>query len=169
VDYIEQNLVPGETVLYKTRLHWIVLVLPVVVGVLLGALGLAFVVGGYMATGKDRSYGGMIFVGSLLLIGAAISIGGGVIKKNSTEVALSNRRVLIKTGFVSRKTVEVTLAKVESVGITVSFFGRMFGYGNVVVRGTGGTTESFSRIGNPEELSRQVQEQLGDTLRAGKP
>jgi len=90
--YIEQNLVPGETVLYKTRLHWIVLVLPVLVGVLLGVLGLTFVVGGYMASGKDRSYGGMIFLGLLLRIGAAISIGGGVIRKNSTEVALSNRR-----------------------------------------------------------------------------
>lgn len=162
--YIEQNLVPGETVLYKTQLHWIVLVLPVLVGVLLGALGLALVVGGYMASGKDRSYGGMIFLGSLLLIGAAISIGTGVIRKNSTEVALSNRRVLIKTGFISRKTVEVTLAKVESVGVIESFFGRMFGYGDVIVRGTGGTNESFNRIANPEELSRQVQGQLGTVM-----
>jgi uncharacterized membrane protein YdbT with pleckstrin-like domain len=159
--YIEQNLVPGETVIYKTRLHWVVLVLPVVVGALLGVLGLALVAGGYMASGKDRSYGGMIFLGSLLLIGAAISIGTGVIRKNSTEVALSNRRVLIKTGFVSRKTVEVTLAKVESVGVSESFLGRMLGYGDLMVRGTGGTTESLSKIANPEELSRQVQGQLG--------
>jgi len=161
--YIEQNLVPGETVIYKTRLHWIVLVLPVVVGALLGVLGLALVAGGYMASGKDRSYGGMIFLGSLLLIGAAISIGTGVIRRNSTEVALSNRRVLIKTGFVSRKTVEVTLAKVESVSVSESFLGRMLGYGDLMVRGTGGTTESFSKIANPKELSRQVQGQLGST------
>ena len=168
MSYIEQNLVAGETVLYKTRLHWIVLVLPGVVGVLLGALGLALVVGGYMASGKDRSYGGMIFLGCLFLIAAAISIGGGVIRKNSTEVALSNRRVLIKTGFISRKTIEVTLAKVESVGVTESFFGRLFGYGDVMVRGTGGTTESFARIANPEELSRQVQSQLG-SMGSGAP
>ena len=159
--YIEQNLVPGETVLYKTRLHWIVLLLPALLGMVLGVMGLAFVVGGFMASGKDRSYGGMIFLGALLLIAAAISISTGVIRKNSTEVALSNRRVLIKTGFISRKTVEVTLAKVESVGVTESFLGRMFGYGDVTVRGTGGTTESFSRVANPVELSRQVQEQIG--------
>jgi len=59
------------------------------------------------------------------------------------------------------KTVEVALAKVESVGVTVSFVGRMFGYGDVIVRGTGGTTESFAKIASPEELSRQVQGQLG--------
>jgi len=71
--YIEQNLVPGENVLYKTRLHWIVLVRPLIVGVVLGSMGLAFVVGGYEASGKDRSYGGMIILGSLLVVGAAVS------------------------------------------------------------------------------------------------
>ena len=94
--YIENNLVPGETVLYKTRLHWIVLVRPLIVGVVLGTKGLAFVFGGYEASGKDRSYGGMIFLGSLFVVSAAVSIGTGLVRKNSTEVALSNRRVLIK-------------------------------------------------------------------------
>jgi len=161
VGYIEQNLVPGETVLYRTRLHWIVLVRPLIVGVVLASMGLAFVVGGYEASGKDRSYGGMMFLGSLFIIGAGFSIGAGLIRKNSTEVAVSNRRVLIKTGFISRKTTEVVLSKVESVGVNESTFGRMFGYGDVIVRGTGGTTESFSRIANPEELSRQIHGQLG--------
>ncbi len=164
--YIEQNLVPGETVLYKTRLHWIVLVLPLLLGIPLGVMGLAFLVGGYMASGKDRSYGGMIFLGALLLTGSAVSICAGLVRKNSTEVAVSNRRVLIKTGFISRKTTEVILSKVESVGVDESTFGRILGYGNVIVRGTGGTTESFSRIANPEELSRQIQGQLGDVKRA---
>lgn len=159
--YIEQNLVPGETVHYKTRLHWIVLVRPLVVGVLLGSIGLVFVIGGYEASGKDRSYGGMIFVGVLLLAAAAISISAGLIRKNATEVAVSNRRVLIKTGLISRKTIEVTLSKVESVGVDESAFGRMLGYGDVIVRGIGGTAESFASIANPEELSRRVQAQLG--------
>jgi uncharacterized membrane protein YdbT with pleckstrin-like domain len=159
--YIERNLVPGETVLYRTRLHWIVLVRPLIVAVVLASTGLAFVVGGYEATGKDRSYGGMMFLGSLLLTGAAISSGAGLIRKNYTEVALSNRRVLIKTGFISQKTTEVILSKIESVGVDESTFGRMFGYGDVIVRGTGGTAESFASIANPEELSRHIQAQLG--------
>jgi len=159
--YIERNLVPGETVVYESRLHWIVLVRPLVVGLLLGSIGLVFVIGGYEASGKDVSYGGMIFVGVLLLTAAAISVSAGLIKKSATEVAVSNKRVLIKTGLISRKTIEVTLSKVESVGVDESALGRMLGYGDVIVRGTGGTTESFSRIANPEELSRQVQGQLG--------
>lgn len=159
--YIDQNLVPGETVLYKTRLHWVVLVRPLVVGLLLGSIGVVFVIGGYAASGKDVSYGGMIFIGALLLGAGAISVATGLIKKNATEVAVSNKRVLIKTGSISRKTIEVTLAKVESVSVDESALGRMLGYGDVIVRGTGGTTESFARIANPGELSRQVQGQLG--------
>src|SRR5689334_24663898 len=46
-----------------------------------------------------------------------LSIAAGLVRKNSTEVAVSNRRVLIKTGFISRKTTEVILSKVESVGV----------------------------------------------------
>jgi hypothetical protein len=46
-------------------------------------MGLAFVVGGYEASGKDRSYGGMMFLGSLLLAGAAVSIGAGLIRAES--------------------------------------------------------------------------------------
>jgi len=103
----------------------------------------------------------MIFPGLLLLAGAAVSVGGGLIRKNSTEVAVSNRRVLIKTGFMSRKTIEVTLPKVESVGVDESVLGRMLGYGTVIVRRTGGTLESFSRIAHPAELCRQVQGQIG--------
>jgi uncharacterized membrane protein YdbT with pleckstrin-like domain len=159
--YIEKNLVPGETVLYKTRLHWIVLLRPLLGGALLGVAGLVFFVGGYKAGAKD--YGAMIFLGLLLLAGATVIVAGGLMRKNSTEVAVSNRRVLIKSGLISRKTIEVTLSKVESVGVSESAFGRMLGYGNVIVRGTGGTSESFDRIAHPEELSRQVQGQLGNT------
>ena len=160
--YIEGNLVPGETVLYKTRLHWIVLVRPLAVGLVLGCIGLVFAIGGYAASGKDVSYGGMIFIGVLFLGAGAISVATGLIKKNATEVAVSNKRVLIKTGLISRKTIEVTLAKVESVSVDESALGRMLGYGDVIVRGTGGTTESFARIANPEELSRQVQGKISD-------
>lgn len=156
--YIESNLVPGETVFYSTRLHWIVLVRPLLVGALLGVMGLVFFAGGYKAGVKD--YDTMIFLGLLLLAGATVTVGSGFVRRNSTEVAVTNRRVLIKSGFISRKTIEVSLSKVESVGVTESALGRMLGYGSVIVRGTGGTSESFSRIANPEELSRQVQAQL---------
>lgn len=158
--YIEQNLVPGETVLYETRLHWIVLIGPLVLGVALGGIGLVFVVGGYDVGAKGRSYSGMIIVGLLLLVGAAFSIGLGFIRRNSTEVAVSNKRVLIKTGLIARKSIEVILSKVESIGVDESVLGRTLGYGSVIIRGTGGTFETFGRIAHPNEFRRQVQQQI---------
>jgi hypothetical protein len=53
------------------------------------------------------------------------------------------------------------LSRVESIGVTESFWGRILGYGSVVVHGTGGTPESFVMIAHPQEFRRSVQEQIG--------
>jgi uncharacterized membrane protein YdbT with pleckstrin-like domain len=74
---------------------------------------------------------------------------------------VSNMRVLIKTGLLARKSIEVLLSKVESIGVDESVVGRMLGYGSGIVRGTGGTFETFRRIAHPNELRRQVQEHIG--------
>ena len=86
----------------------------------------------------------------------------GIVRRNATEVAVSNKRVLIKTGVLARKSIEVLLGKVESIGVQESAMGRMLGYGSVVVRGTGGTFETFHNISHPDEFRRQVQGQIGN-------
>ena len=99
--YIENNLVPGETVLYKTRLHWIVLIGPLLLSIVLAALGIAALVGGYKVVDESRT--GLVVGGTLLLIAAVIVLAIGLVRRNATEVAVSNKRVLIKKGFVARK------------------------------------------------------------------
>lgn len=157
--YIENNLVPGETVLYKTRLHWIVLVGPLLLSFFLAALGIAALVGGYKVADQSRT--GLVAGGALLLMAAVIVLAIGLVRRNATEVAVSNKRVLIKHGFVARKSIEVLLAKIESIGVNESVAGRMLGYGSVIVRGTGGTFETFNTIAHPNEFRRQVQQQIG--------
>jgi uncharacterized membrane protein YdbT with pleckstrin-like domain len=159
VGYIENNLVPGETVLYKTRLHWIVLVGPLLLSIFLAALGIAALVGGYKVADQSRT--GLLAGGALLLMAAVIVLAIGLVRRNATEVAVSNKRVLIKHGFVARKSIEVLLAKIESIGVDESVAGRMLGYGSVIVRGTGGTFETFNTIAHPNEFRRQVQQQIG--------
>jgi uncharacterized membrane protein YdbT with pleckstrin-like domain len=85
----------------------------------------------------------------------------GAAKRNATEMAVTNRRVLIKTGMASRRTLDLMLAKVESIGVTETFMGRIFGYGSVVIHGTGGTPESFVMIAHPQEFRQSVQQQIG--------
>ena len=160
MDYIEKNLVPGETLVYRTGCHWIVMFWPFLGGIVLGGIGFAFLAGGWLATRNGASYQGAIVEGAFALFAAAIFVGGGIIRRAATEVAVSNKRVLIKSGLFSRRSVEVLLPKVESIGVNETLVGRILGYGSVVVRGTGGTFETFDRIRQPNEFRREVQGQI---------
>ncbi len=161
MSYVEKSLIAGETVLYKTQLHWIVLFWPGALGLLLGLPGLWWLVRS-VATIRDKSAasGAMAGTGFLLLILAAVCVGFGFLQRNATEMAVTDKRVIIKSGLVSRKTFELLLPKVESIGVSESVWGRMLGYGSVVVRGTGGTPEPFDRVAHPLEFRRQVQQQI---------
>ena len=169
MSYADKNLVPGETLLYQTRHHWIVLFVPALVGVALGVPGVALLARSFnlrggtgVAIGSSTiSPQGMAIVGGILLVGGIITLAYGVVKRNATEMAVTNRRVLIKTGIASRRTLDLMLARVESIGVEETVFGRMVGYGTVIVRGTGGTPETFEKIAHPQDFRRNVQEQIG--------
>lgn len=80
------------------------------------------------------------------------------IQRWSSEFAVTNRRVIIKVGLVSRQTLELSLAKVESIGVEQTLVGRMFGFGSIIVIGTGGTRERFETIANPLGFRRAVMD-----------
>ncbi len=169
LSYVEKNLIAGETLLYQTRHHWIVLLGPALVSLLLGAPGLGLLVESIASkTGKSQpsgnsgiSAGGVAVIGLILLMAAAGTFAYGIAKRNATEMAVTNKRVLIKTGLASRRTLDVMLSRVESIGVEESLIGRLLSYGTVVVRGTGGTPEAFVMIDHPQEFRRAVQEQTG--------
>ena len=75
-----------------------------------------------------------------------------------SEFGITNKRLIIKTGILSRKTLELNLSKIESVNVNQSIFGRILGYGSIGVIGTGGTKEYFISIKNPLEFRRKFQE-----------
>jgi uncharacterized membrane protein YdbT with pleckstrin-like domain len=81
-----------------------------------------------------------------------------LIERLSSEFAITNRRVIIKLGLVSRRTFEMNLSKIESVNVDQSLLGRMFGYGTITIIGTGGTRETFGDIAAPVEFRRQFQQ-----------
>lgn len=169
MSYVEKNLVAGETLLYRTRHHWIVLLGPALLSLLLGVSGLgllgesiASMAGKSQASGSAGiNAGGLGIIGLILLVAAAGTLAYGIAKRNATEMAVTNKRVLIKTGLASRRTLDVMLSRVESIGVEETVIGRLLSYGTVVVRGTGGTPEAFVMIDHPQEFRRAVQEQTG--------
>jgi uncharacterized membrane protein YdbT with pleckstrin-like domain len=109
----------------------------------------------------------MGIVGFLLFLGAIVLIGGGIVRRNATEIAVTSRRVLIKTGIANRRTLELLLSRIESIGVNETPLGRMLGYGTVILRGTGGTPEQFDRIERPLDFRREVQTQVeGKTIKS---
>jgi len=161
MSYVEKNLIAGETVIYTTRLHWIVLMWPIVMGLLFGLPGLALLARTLTGAGdKSGTSTPMLLGGLILLVVGGACIGTGLLKRNATEMAVTDKRVIVKVGVATRRTVELLLSKVESIGVEESMMGRILGYGTVVVRGTGGTPEPFDRVAHPIEFRKQVQQRI---------
>jgi Bacterial PH domain len=162
MSYVESNLVPGEAVIYQTRLHWIVMLGNIFLGcLLLGLPGVLLLYYGLSRTGIES---GRLHImeggGVALFVCGVVAILLGMVRRNATEMAVTNRRVVIKTGLASRKTIEMLLNKVESIEVSETAFGRMLGYGTIVVIGTGGTPEPFHKVAHPLEFRSQVQQQI---------
>lgn len=160
MSYIPKTLIAGETVLYRARLHWIVLLWHVLAGGILEIAGWALVIQAVVASRAGGGSPAAIIAGAALAVAGTAVVLAGILRRNSTEIAVTNKRVLIKTGFFSRKTIEIFLSKIESVVVDETFLGKSLGFGTVTVRGTGGTPERFDRIGSPLEFRRQVQAQI---------
>lgn len=75
-------------------------------------------------------------------------------------MAVTTRRVVVKQGLMSRKTIEMLLNKIETIEVTEPMAGRMFGYGSITMIGTGGTSEPFHKIAQPLRFRSAVQQQL---------
>ena len=145
MSYVERNLLPGEEITYRARLHRIIYFLPDCMFVI--ALLVGFGGGGWIAAGIVAAIGVMLFIPPW-------------VRSSSSEFAITNKRVLIKVGLVRRHSVELLLQKVEGIGVDQSVWGRMLGYGTITVSGVGGTQEPFRMIRDPLEFRRQVQASL---------
>jgi uncharacterized membrane protein YdbT with pleckstrin-like domain len=161
MSYVEKHLMDGETVVYVTRLHWIVLAGPLILALLLSVPGIALLVLSGMHAGDTRPATESMLAGGVILTAIALIIFvRGILNRNATEMAVTNKRVVAKVGVAARRTVEMILSRVESIGVEETVVGRMLGYGTVIVRGTGGTPESFDKIAHPLEFRTQVQQQI---------
>lgn len=167
MSYIKASLVPGERVVYQTRLHWIVMLRHILLGLLLLAGSGALL--SYLlkqprlgTTSEHLKEGG---AAALLVCGIA-AILAGLVRRNATEMAVTTRRVVVKLGLVNRKTIEMLLNKIETIEISEPMAGRMLGYGSITIVGTGGTSEPFHKVAHPLQFRSEVQQQL-ERLSAG--
>ena len=148
MSYVEDHLLPGEELRYRAHLHKFIYVGPVL-------LSLVVLAGGIWALLNDLTLAGLVIVAV-----AAFPLAYAYVSYTSSEFAVTNKRLIIKVGWIQRRTLETMLSKVEAIGVEQTIFGRMFGFGTITVTGTGGTKEPFANIANPLDFRRQVQAQV---------
>ena len=156
MSYIRKSLLDGEEIIYLTRRHKIVFTYPVL-WLLVSAI--LFGVKYFFVFKPEVNYALMIFSGIFL---AAALIHALMIWVNylCAEFGITNQRVIVKEGFLKRKTIEVFLKSVESVQVDQSIWGRILNFGTVIVSGTGGVTDPLNMIRKPLDFKKQVQQRL---------
>jgi len=126
--YIDESLAPGETVLRR------------------GEWPFVFWLGAWAA---------LLFLG-IIVVGVFIFI-GAVVKMKTTDFAVTNRRIILKQGWLTRHTAELAVENVEGVSLNQSLIGRLFGFGRVIVTGTGDATIVFPPMAHPVDFRRAIE------------
>ena len=144
--YVQRVLQPGETVTHRAHLHWLIFLRAI--GLLAAAI--VILMGEAIYHPSEPIIATAIVVVAcffaLMAVGSAFQAG---LRRITTEFAVTDRRVIFKTGLFSRHTVEMNRSKVESVDVDQPVLGRVFGYGTVILRGTGSTFEPIYHIADP--------------------
>lgn len=127
--YIDESLSAGEEISTLFHLHWVTRI-PLVLWILLGLLtfGITWLIAIYE-----------------------------FLRLRHVEQGVTNKRVIFKTGIISRKSEEMKLASIETVEIDQGILGRMLGYGNVKVTGRGMSDVLFRAVADPMAVKRQIE------------
>ena len=149
--YIDDILQPGEKVLYSNNAHWI-FYLPAIA---------AWVVAIFLfllsrQTVTDSLVLLCLSAAAVVAIAALYWTAKAWFHRWTTETDVTNLRVVHKTGFIKRRTFEMSLDKVESVDVNQSILGRMLNYGNVTVRGVGEGEETIDTIASPLDFRNHI-------------
>ena len=154
VGYIDDNLVAGERVVYRAHLHWKIYI-PASLVLLASAL---------LGTGLYSAQVDQWLILAVLAVGALplAALAAIWLRSHFSEFAVTDKRVLIKTGIIKRHTLETLLSKVENISVEQGLWGRLLNYGTIRVTGTGATQETFTDIAAPLEFRKQIQ---GATIR----
>lgn len=147
--YIDNNLMSGENIVYKATIHWIIFV----------PGGVIFALGIYLFTIDTEGGIGLVF-GLIAIIIALFSLIKAMITKITTELAITSKRVIAKFGLIRRSTVELNHSKVESFNVDQSILGRIFGFGTLVINGTGGGKIPIPSIDDPLEFRREAMQTI---------
>lgn len=143
----------GEKLVYGATLHWVIFLKPV------NWLILAFVSSQIFSGSANAEAVGIISVVIFILMFVLAEV-AAFVNFLTSEFGVTNKRVMVKVGFIRRHSLEVLLNKVEGIQVSQGIWARILGYGSIIVSGTGGTKDPFTKITRPLEFRKKAQEQI---------
>lgn len=156
--YTEQSLGQGETVRYTAALSlW-----GYFFNFVIGAIVLLITVAGLMKsfTAPESVRGPFTTTMAILVL-----VGVGIIllpfiSRKSTELVVTDKRVIAKFGLVSTRSIEIRLDKIESVRVQQGLLGKIFNFGDITITGTGTTFDPVPRIARPLAFRNALNEAM---------
>ncbi len=149
--YYTKVLQPDERVLVVGRLHWSIYTH----AVLVLALAIIVAVGAFWVPDANAQHVAWIVAAGIGVLGLLAFL-AAAIRRHSTEIVVTDRRVIFKRGILSRHTVEMNVSKIETVDVEQGLGARLMGYGTVLIRGTGSGFEPLRGIGDPLAIRNAI-------------
>jgi len=139
MSYIDDSLIEGEVLVHRARVSW-------------------------------WSQFGLVLLGVVTLIAVVglVFLIWAWIRVRSTELAITNRRIIAKFGFVKRHTVEINLEKVESLKVEQGVWGRILNFGTIFISGSGSSVAPIPNIADPLVFRRKFMEATNRPLNMPK-
>jgi uncharacterized membrane protein YdbT with pleckstrin-like domain len=165
-NYVDSNLSQDETVAYSARVSLWKYWFSFLIG---GFLVLAALIGfaaSVSAKGGTGSMMGSKFNAALLVAGLVV-FAWPLIARRSTELVITNKRLIAKSGIVSTQSIEIRFDRIESVRVNQSLLGRILNYGDIVVTGTGSTFDPIPNIASPMQFRTALNQAMEATPRSG--
>jgi uncharacterized membrane protein YdbT with pleckstrin-like domain len=138
----------NQQVVYQARLHWILFVWPVLFLCFSAWLGVRFA--------------SFYQVSLLFMIVGLIWTALMWLTYQFSSLTIKQKQVILRTGIIVRKTIDIPLSKIESIDITQSIIGSLFKYGALVITGTGGTRQSIGYIARPLTCRRHIEQLMNE-------
>ena len=151
--YVKNNLMKNEEIVYQAYIHWFIFI-PGIIFLILGVTLLGI---GLFLLDSGTEYPPIVF-GAIFTSMSIFSLIKSFLKRISTELAVTSKRVISKTGLISRNTAELNHSKVESFSVEQSIVGRIFSFGTLIINGTGGGKTIIKGIDDPLKFRREAME-----------
>jgi uncharacterized membrane protein YdbT with pleckstrin-like domain len=158
--YVEKSLTPGEEIVYKAKLHWIIYV----PAIFYASIAVICFFGRYLP-GVTNPIVFDIFAGLFGII-ALYHFLYAFKDAITTELAITTKKIVSKTGLLWRETSEQQIAMVDTINVHQTVLGRILGYGTITIQGAGMARTMFKNISQPLTFRQMVGKMTGKSTQS---